>query len=147
MIMSDSIVRFYASIFTLTSFPAHAISSSQHTRFTRCPHIPLPLVVTCVAAIGRKSELSGGLARRNSCGGKLCAESELECSRRVSLSCPVPQRLAEGARLADPPAPMAQQLTALLMGDNGRVSMRHACGSAASPLCGGVETIILGIDH
>ena len=109
--------------------------SSQHTRFTRCPHIPLPLAVTCVAVIGRKSELLGGLARRNSCGGKFCAESELECSRRVSLSCPVPQWLAEGARLADPPAPMAQRLTVLLMGVNGRVSMRHACGSAASPLC------------
>ena len=40
---------------------------------------------------------------------------------------------------------MPQRLTALLMGVNGRVSMRHACGSAASPLCARVETIILSI--
>ena len=100
-----------------------------------------------MVVMGRKSELLDGLARRNNCGGEFCAESELECSRRVSLSCPVPQRLAEGARLAGPLAAMPQRLTALLMGVNGRVSMRHACGSAASPLCARVETIILGIDR
>ena len=61
------------------------------------------------------------------------------------MSCPVPQQLAEGARLADLPAAMAQRLTALLMAVNGRVSMRHACGSAASSLCARVETIILSI--